>query len=88
MAHFRGSLNGSRKPVTRLSGSADGMRAQIDGWIEGVEVVAFVEGGPGPKQQDLFEIYSTSGSMGSRHHLIGTVSRGGVFTQAQESTGE
>ena len=88
MAHFRGSLDGSRNPVTRLSGSADGMHAQIDGWIEGVEVCARVKGEPGPEQEDVFEIYSTHGSMGSRHHLIGIVTRGGVFTPAQESAGE
>ena len=89
MAHFRGSLLGvSGKAVTRLGGPTDGMTSRVDGWTEGVEVCARVKGEPGPEQEDVFEIYSTHGSMGSRHHLIGIVTRGGVFTPAQESVGE
>ena len=62
MAHFRGTLKGSRGPVSRLGGKLTGLRANLNAWTHGcrVELTHNEE-----TDQDEIRVYKTGGS----HHL-------------------
>lgn len=57
MAHFRGTIQGSRGAVSRLGGRVTGIRAKVNGWDFGVEVFGAESAG-----KDTFEIKLTGGS--------------------------
>ena len=57
MAHFRGTVQGSRGAVSRLGGRVTGIRTEVNGWFFGVEVFGAESAG-----KDTFEIKLTGGS--------------------------
>lgn len=59
MAHFYGSMQGSRGQVTRMGTKNSGMTAHIRGWNIGAKVVLTHRNGV-----DVVEVYRTSGSTG------------------------
>ena len=60
MARFRGLVQGSREPVTRLGGAKTGLRVEANGWRLGVRVTAYVNA----DGKDTFRIERTGGSQG------------------------
>ena len=39
MAHFSGKLRGQQKEVSRLGSKKSGLKAALNGWVLGVEIV-------------------------------------------------
>ena len=71
MSRFYGSLKGSARTSATRQGTANtGITGHVRGWDIGVEVEARDEDG-----QDVFSIFKTLGSNGSRHDRthLGTV---------------
>ena len=68
MAHFLGSVAGSRGPAQRLGGEGSGIQTKANGWRSGVEVFGFVDEKTG---RDAFRITATCGSgfTGTRKHV-------------------
>ena len=56
MAHFRSTIQALGKEKS-LCGSKDGMVIRVNGWGNGVKIVASHENG-----KDIFRVYSTNGS--------------------------
>jgi len=70
MAHFMGTVQGSRGPVSRLGGKG-GLRVNANGWNCGVAVYARYDE---KLKKDVFEVYENSGSgHGRETKLIATV---------------
>lgn len=63
MAHFRGTVQGSKGIVSRLGSAKSGLSVYAQGWCLGVHVMADVVDG-----QDVFTIYRTSGSNSAGVH--------------------
>jgi hypothetical protein len=61
MAHFLGSVQGSRGAVTRLGGAESGIRASVQTWNEGLRVHLWVAK---DGKTTLAAIYRTGGSNG------------------------
>lgn len=73
MAHFYGSVRGSRGAVSRLGGKPSGIHAEARGWNLGVSVRGRVD----EDGNDTFDIYRTSGSRATSYPvLIATVTEG------------
>ena len=74
MAHFRGTVQGSRGEVSRLGGKEYGLHVAANGWMCGVRVWAHYDEETG---KDVFNVYRTGGST---YHgdskLIATVTEG------------
>ena len=62
MSRFYGEVVGNRGPATRGGSKDSGIRGHIRGWSSGGEVRCYVN----DKDQDVVDIYITSGSNG-RH---------------------
>lgn len=70
MAHFRGSVKGSRGAATRLGGAERGLTVVANGWNFGVTVHLRQIGG-----KDVAEIQLTSGSgYSGKNNYLGTFS--------------
>ena len=75
MAHFRGTLQGSRGEASRLGTKASGLDTTTDGWTSGVRVYGCVRGG-----LDTFDVNATKGSgYGNHQGFIGYVRDGFFF---------
>ena len=61
MAHFRATVRGKGKEVSRLGEVPLGITAKVNGWKVGVKVVGVVNGAG----HDVFSIEATYGSNGS-----------------------
>jgi len=71
MARFMGEVEGNRNPVHRLGSPSSGIRGHIHGWRVGIEVRGYVK-----DDEDVFDVYLTSGSAGHRPgRFLGTFSR-------------
>lgn len=62
MAHFYGSVQGSRGEASRLGGKNTGMRAEARGWHGGVRVYAEHRTTEDKDPRDAFIVYFTGGS--------------------------
>jgi hypothetical protein len=69
MARFMAAIEGKGGEATRLGSEGSGIHAQAQGWDLGVKVYGHVNG----EDEDVFVIYTTSGSNGGTEELIGTV---------------
>ena len=70
MAHFRGTVHGSRGSESRLGGKKSGIHTRADGWHCGVAV----DGWHDEKDGDEYRIFATTGSGGrGTETQIGTV---------------
>lgn len=73
MAHFYGSIQGSRGEATRMGTKNSGFRAHIRGWNIGVQVYLRTYFDDNGVERDMVEVYKTSGSNGSNSdELIAT----------------
>ncbi len=68
MARFRATIQGQRGEASRLGSPKTGIQARINGWEAGVEVAARAVG-----DTDVFNIFATNGSNGSRSVYLGHV---------------
>ena len=68
MAQYRATIQGQRGQASRLGGKKSGMSATINGWHSGVEVVARYDK---EKNEDVFEVFRTTGSDGRPDHVSG-----------------
>lgn len=87
MAHFRGTVEGQGSgTASRLGSEKSGLVVRANGWNLGVKVVARV----GAEGEDIFEVFSTGGSNGSRGEaLIATVDfRGTVYPEQARAYAE
>jgi len=66
MAHFYGSMRGSRGEATRMGTAKSGLIAHIRGWNTGVEVVLTVD----DEGRDCVAVYVTAGSNGRTRVLL------------------
>ena len=65
MAHFYGSMKGSRGKVTRCGGKQGGITAHLRGWDVGAEIeVLNIHG------RDVCRVYATSGSNASEPRVL------------------
>ena len=60
MAQFRGTLQGARGEASRLGTKKNGLRATVNGWNNGIKVVAYHD----EEQGDCFRVSLTGGSNG------------------------
>ena len=67
MARFYAGIQGNRSEATRMGTQVSGISGHIRGWDVGI----YVEGEVGANE-DIFHIYLTSGSNGSRRKHLGT----------------
>jgi hypothetical protein len=89
MAHFSGTVRGSRGEASRLGDKESGLRTETNGWRAGVTVIAktlpdFVVADRG---EDEFAIYVTEGSGNPQTKpfgYIGRVNHDGKFTPSEE----
>ncbi len=58
MAHFRGTVQGSKGEASRLGSQKSGMQVICSGWNSGIKVDASVDS----TGKDQFKVYKTSGS--------------------------
>lgn len=57
MAHFRGTVQGSKGQASRLGGRPSGLRVTASGWNIGADVVmSHIDG------KDVVRVYKTTGS--------------------------
>jgi hypothetical protein len=68
VARFLAEVEGNRKDSHRLGTPASGIRAEARGWDVGVKVYGRADG-----DADVFDIWSSGGSNGGTHELIGHV---------------
>lgn len=62
MAHFRGTVQGSRGEASRLAGPQTGIRTTANGWDEGCNVqIINIDG------KDTVRVYRNGGSNGNPH---------------------
>jgi hypothetical protein len=62
MAHFYSEIQGNRGEATRMGTECSGIRGHVRGWSSGIKVLGHIdEGGV-----DVFDVFLTSGSGGSR----------------------
>lgn len=70
MAHFRGTVQGSKGSASRLGGKNSGLTTTNDGWNAGITVRSFHNEETG---RDEFRVYATQGSnenaFGSGRHI-------------------
>lgn len=77
MAHFLAQAQGSRGATHRLGGKSGGAEVVVQGWNDGIRVVARYDE---QKQQNYYEVTVTGGSSGGRQSVyLGTVSADGTF---------
>jgi len=81
MAHFRGTVQGSRGAVSRLGGKEKGMSANVNGWRAGVRVHAYHLYS---QDKDIFTIRITGGSGSGGCYEVGTLS-GDEFIPSAET---
>ena len=83
MAHFRGSVQGTRGEASRLGSKISGLTARANGWNSGVTVVAHRDE---TRNTDVFEVYATGGSDPRyRAKLIATVRHSDADVRAGRS---
>ena len=73
MARFRATAHGNRGQASRLGSTASGMVATVNGWDDGIKVIARVDA----DGADVLDVYATGGS-NARLALthVGTMRRG------------
>lgn len=59
MAHFRGTVQGSRGVASRLGHRSSGLCVTCDGWCAGIRIWARYDS---ERDCDVFDVYSTGGS--------------------------
>lgn len=69
MARFRATIRGGRGEASRLGNAQSGIKAHVNGWNVGVSVEAEAVAG----NADMFYVYATGGSNGSKSDLIAAV---------------
>ena len=67
MARFYAEIQGSRGEATRMGTAKTGISRHIRGWDVGIYVEGEVRA-----NEDIFHVYLTSGSNGSRRKHLGT----------------
>lgn len=78
MAHFICEIQGSRGEASRLGTAKSGIYSHARGWDAGVKVIGEVDA----EGNDVFHVYATSGSRGSRPaQLIAVVDENGIRTE-------
>lgn len=82
MAHFRGTLDGTRGVATRLGTKNIGMTAVVHGWDRGVVVEAGNEGG-----MDFFRVYRDGGSNDPQDRaLVAIIHEDGTVVSAADGS--
>lgn len=71
MAHFRGTVQGSRGEASRLGSKSSGMSVVLNGWAVGVHVEATHEDG-----KDVIRVFKTKGSYTYDKELIAEIVEG------------
>lgn len=75
MAQFRATIQGQRGQASRLGSKKSGLVADINGWHNGVRVLAEYDEKNGT---DVFVVYKTGGSSYGEHEKICTISNGRI----------
>ena len=79
MAQFRATIEDSTGMVSRLCHKRQGIVAKVNGWSDGVKVIAAHD-----ERGDYFDIYVTGGSNGRRQEeCLGTL-RDGKFVPVED----
>lgn len=71
MAHFRGTVQGSRGEASRLGSKSSGMDVVLNGWAVGVHVEAAHEDG-----KDVIRVFKTKGPYTYDKELIAEIVEG------------
>ena len=71
MAHFRGTVRGSRGQASRLGTKRSGLTVTCNGWGIGVKAIAGQANG-----EDVIDIYSTGGSYGQKDVFVKRIYKG------------
>jgi hypothetical protein len=75
MAHFYGRIQGNRGKATRCGSKASGFEGFLNGWNEGVLIVADNENG-----EDIFNVFVSGGSNHKHSPLqIATIKNGTIY---------
>jgi hypothetical protein len=81
VAHFMGTVRGTRGEASRLGSPKSGLQVKANGWRSGVRVRAFVDA----DGRDCFQVHVTGGSgYGPGERLIATVHAGIVDVENGE----
>jgi hypothetical protein len=84
MARFYADIQGNRDAATRMGTKPSGMRGHIRGWKSGCKVYCYAD----EQDNDVCDVYSTSGSGGMKPDVLMFRTVNGNVTYLRKGEGE